>query len=243
MTTYHLPCSFPVIFSYLVFLLLVQIASSIPRDAAADYADPNYGKVMLSKIFCVHMVNALGHDMLFLDVDIALYRDPLPYFASKTGFDMYFQHNGLHKTRFAPLGANSGFYFVRYNEKTRHFFSVFSRMGDLVLATRSHQAALTMLLNEHMSLRGLRVKVLQDEQTDFPTGYHLHRGHRVVGRMMAGDHAADPYLFHANWLKSQDKIPALRKTRNWYIGEDDTCKGLGCCRPDPVFWENQTTTQ
>jgi hypothetical protein len=75
-----------------------QIFGLMPSDAAKTYHDINYGLIMLSKIYSVHMVNALGHDILFSDVDIALYRDPVQYFEERAppNFDMYFQHDGFH---------------------------------------------------------------------------------------------------------------------------------------------------
>lgn len=44
------------------------IFESIPKGAAIDYQDVNYGKVMMAKVYCVHLVNALGYDLLFQDL-------------------------------------------------------------------------------------------------------------------------------------------------------------------------------
>ena len=48
---------------------------------------------MLAKVICVHLVNDLGYDLLFQDVDVSWYRNPFDYFqaAENDGFDMYFQ--------------------------------------------------------------------------------------------------------------------------------------------------------
>jgi len=102
--------------------------------------------MMLSKVYCVHLVNALGYDVLFQDVDVVWYRDPLPYFHSPESrdFDFYFQDDGAHTNRYAPYSPNSGFYYVRYNDRTRYFFEVFLRMGELILG--KNYCLLRMLL-------------------------------------------------------------------------------------------------
>lgn len=48
---------------------------------------------MLAKVICVHLVNDLGYDLLFQDVDIVWYKNPFDFFHSdeNSGFDVYFQ--------------------------------------------------------------------------------------------------------------------------------------------------------
>ncbi len=48
---------------------------------------------MLAKVICVHLVNDLGYDLLFQDVDISWYKNPFNFFNSpdNSGFDVYFQ--------------------------------------------------------------------------------------------------------------------------------------------------------
>ncbi len=76
----------------------------------------------------------------------------------------------------APFSANSGFYFVKHNQKTNYFFSVLARMGDLINKSGSHQQTMQILLMDHMSLHGIRVKVMggEDEQADlFPSKFFV----------------------------------------------------------------------
>jgi len=194
-----------------------MIFGFFPKDAATNYHDISYALIMMTKVFSVHLVNALGHDLLFSDVDIALYRDPFEYFFQQPSeFDAFFQHDGYHHpTRFAPLAANTGFYYVQNNARTRYFFSLFMRMGDLVIMERSHQAALTMLINEQMSLHGLRVKVLGKDHKLFMSGYHYHADKKLLRKLKEGDH--EPYLFHANWLPGKEKMRVLLETSNWFV--------------------------
>jgi len=64
--------------------------------------------------------------------------------------------------------ANSGFYFVRHNDRTQFFLAFVLMAGDLVIKTDSHQQALVALLSEHASLYGLRAKVVSRDIEEFP---------------------------------------------------------------------------
>ena len=123
-------------------------------------------------------------------------------------------------SRLFLINANTGFYYVRYSDKTRHFFDELVKRGDLVLHTKSHQAALTTLVNEHATLRGLRVKVMKEDQELFLSGYHYHARKDLMGKLRKG--RLDPYLFHANWCTGDEKRPMLQKFKNWYA--QDQCQ-------------------
>lgn len=197
-----------------------RIFGSIPKEAAVDYHDLNYGQIMMSKVYCVHMVNALGYDLLFQDVDAVWYQNPLDYFKTMVDpdFDMYFQHDGIHHPfRNKPLAANTGVYFVRHNARTEYFFSVFVRMGEMVLLDKSHQAALTTLVNEHSMLWGLRVKILAEDHLLFLSGYHYHAERHIIKQMKEGKH--QPILYHVHWMNTNMKRPALIGSNNWYVND------------------------
>ena len=67
--------------------------SHVPEKEAARYGDKTFGSIMMAKVLCVHLVNDLGYDILFQDVDIIWYRNPFEYFNSDahSDFDVYFQ--------------------------------------------------------------------------------------------------------------------------------------------------------
>ena len=223
-----------------------RIFGTIPKTAATDYHDLNYGKIMMSKVYCVHLINSMGYDLLFQDLDLVWYRNPVPLFerrAAIENFDMYFQYDGTHHPeRFRPLAANTGFYYVKYNERTEYFFSVFIRMGDTVVADRSHQAALTTLANEHMNLYGLRVKVLARMTNVFLSGFHYHAHRYLINDIVTKKQR--PYLFHANWLPNRLKQTVLQETSNWYVNPECSAgnghpihkkkKSTNCCLAYPL---------
>lgn len=59
----------------------------LPETAARQYGDSSFKGMMFAKVYCVHVINQLGYDLLFSDVDMIFYRDPLPFFHSSQAGD------------------------------------------------------------------------------------------------------------------------------------------------------------
>jgi Nucleotide-diphospho-sugar transferase len=143
------------------------------NDAVVQYGSIPYAHAMLSKVLCAQLVSLLGHDFVFQDVDMVPYRaDYVQHFISfaDRDDDLLFQydHSSVDSPQYQPWSANSGFYYVRSNIRTKYLWTSLLRQGDLILRAKSHQAALSILLSEHSSLFGLKVKVLHNESEDFP---------------------------------------------------------------------------
>jgi len=72
-----------------------KLMDSIPSQEAARYGDSTFGLIMMAKVICVHLVSELGYDILFQDVDVVWYKDPLKLFhdskSAIANFDIYFQ--------------------------------------------------------------------------------------------------------------------------------------------------------
>lgn len=180
----------------------------MPEGAAKRYGDKSFKGMMMAKVYCVHLITVLGYDLLFQDVDMIWRRNPLDYFYSPESgdFDIYFQDDGARSPRYAPYSPNTGFYFVRNNDRTEFFFNTFVRMGDLIQASGSHQSALTSIMSEQASWRGLKVKVFGRDAEDgnlFPGGFHYHKRKDFMMSMMKGE--VTPYIFHMSWTKNKGK--------------------------------------
>ena len=196
------------------------LMASIPKEEAKQYGDQIFADIMFAKVLCVQLVNELGYDLLFQDVDMVWFKSPLDFFQDESlpKFDMYFQDDGNRQLRFAPYSANSGFYFVRSNPKTRHLFRHFLYSGDLINAWYSHQAVLIQLLAEHSSLMGLTVKIYPKEAEEFPGGLQFHRKKEVMKDIMSGNSKA--YIFHMSWTSSKkDKLKFFQQLGEWYVNE------------------------
>jgi hypothetical protein len=208
--------------------------------------------MMLAKLYCVHLINRLENNLPFQDVDIVWYKHPLDFFSSpKAGdFDMYFQDDGARTTRYEPYSANTGFYYIRYNKQTEYFLSCLIRLGDIVTQSSSHQQALHMVLNEHTSLYGLRIKVLSREDDEFPGGYHFHRTPEYMKKLVTGQ--IEPVIFHMSWTENKlNKRLFLEQLGNFFVsdkcvgktindvlqgnaGQDSNYLATSCCLAKPV---------
>jgi hypothetical protein len=195
----------------------------IPRKAAGEFGDSTFGAIVLAKIYCVQMISMLGYDILFQDVDVMWYRSPLEFFhnlnSSMANYDIYFQDDGNRGyPAYSPYCANSGFYYVRNNQKTRNLLNNYLMSGDFVLSSRNDQHVLSQLLQEHASLFGLRVKTLHD--TLFPTGFAYHLQKNYMKGLISGDQ--QPYVFHMSWTTNKtDKIRYYQQMGEWFVV--DTC--------------------
>jgi len=198
---------------------------NLPEKEAKNYGDRSFVAMMFAKVVCVQLTSMLGYDLLFQDVDVVWYRNPLDYFHDESNpyynFDMYFQDDGAHSARYAPTSANSGFYYVRNNNKTRYFFTALLYSGDIILRSHSHQQALVQLMAEHSSLFGLRVKVLDRETDGFPGGWNYHSpGQRTyMKKLMEGEITSE--IFHMSWTKNKDnKVKFFQQMGQWYVKKE-----------------------
>ena len=98
----------------------------------------------------MYSVVATGRHALFQDADVVWLRDPIEYFFTQADdqVDCFFMDDGARSARYTPLYTNSGFYFIRNNMRTQFFMHRMLMAYDTVLAVRSHQHALIMLLSE-----------------------------------------------------------------------------------------------
>mmetsp|Transcript_26431 Transcript_26431/g.54489 ORF Transcript_26431/g.54489 Transcript_26431/m.54489 type:complete len:675 (+) Transcript_26431:140-2164(+) len=206
--------------------------ADLPKGGeGVKYGDATFTSMMLAKILCVLYVSLLGYDILFQDVDIVWYKSPLLFFHSHDGvgkrlvdeYDIIFQHDGSPQQRYAPYSANSGFFFVKSNSKTKYLLTSMLYHGDLVRKTSSHQQVFNHLLLEHSSLMGLRVKVMdQHDIKEFPGGDQYQHDNNGMHRIFSGQDK--PFLFHMFWTDGHaSKLKFLRQMGGWFV--NDACLG------------------
>jgi hypothetical protein len=69
----------------------------MPTVAARRYGDAAFTGMMMSKVYVMHLLVTLGYNVLFQDVDVVWYQDPLAYFNNdQSDFDLFFQDDGAH---------------------------------------------------------------------------------------------------------------------------------------------------
>ena len=96
-----------------------QIFGQIPEEEAGRVGDGVFRKIMMGKVYSVHLVLTMGYSVLFQDVDVVWYQNPLSYFESSSNpsiskWDLLFQDDGSRSDRFAPFSANSGTLLVSF---------------------------------------------------------------------------------------------------------------------------------
>jgi len=193
---------------------------NLSHKAAQRYGDSSFSDMMYAKVLSVQLINALGYHVLFQDVDIVWYKHPLPFLQRNKSIqkhDLIFQDDGNRGPRFGPSSANSGFYFVRSNLRTQYLFISLLYSGDMIIESRSHQQVLIAKMNEHASLFGLRIKILNGE--GFPCGFHYHRKKILMKEIVELKRA--PYLFHMSWTENKvNKIFFFKQMGLWYMNEN-----------------------
>jgi Nucleotide-diphospho-sugar transferase len=204
----------------------IQNFASAPKKAAGIYGDDRFVAMMFAKVICVQLISVLGYNFLFQDVDVVWYKDPVQYFNEprfKRKYDVIFQDDGGHSTRYCPYSANSGFYFSYANDRTQHFFNSLLTYGSLIISTHSHQQALIALLNEHVSLHGLRAKVVSRDSADLPGGYQWNqKSGKYMRALFAGE--IKPVIFHMSWTENSSfKRAYFQQMAEWYV--QDQCVG------------------
>ena len=223
-----------------------------PSEAARAYGDRRFSAMMVAKSIVVQLTSYLGYDVLFQDVDIIWFQHPLKDYFGKPGhwsenFDTVFQDDGAHSLRYAPLSANSGFYFVRNNDRTRSFATTLLANTAMVFQTDSHQQAMVAVLNEHVSLYGLKIKVVHRDEDDLPGGYQWNmKSGKYMKAFFKGE--IKPVIFHMSWTKNKDnKIKYFQQMNSWFVqdkciakkkseipgAEDDLVST--CCSATPLF--------
>jgi hypothetical protein len=188
-----------------------KIFGSLPSGSEEKgiFGDMTFARTMIAKVYCVHMINELGYDVLFSDTDVVpLKPNILEYFYDrwkKEKFDMYFQYDKNPRHEQAPFSANSGFYFVKRNARTNYFFTMLVRLEDLILRVKSHQQVMMHLVSQFQSSDGLRVKVLGGEGEDhdaFPSK-SFYIGHDMPNGSLIN--IFDYCLISIRWLARTEK--------------------------------------
>ncbi len=236
-----------------------KIFGAMPKNAAGEYGDNVFRKMMFAKVYCVHLISMLGHDLLFQDVDVIWYKNPLQFFHYDNdgdntenttrqlgNYDMIFQDDGNRGPYYAPYAANTGFYYVKNNPQTKAFFNSLLMSGDMILSTYSHQIALVQLLSEHASLYGLTVKIWNRDMHELPGGHYFHNKFASMRKIVAGD--ITPYIFHMSWTENKsNKVKFMQQMGMWYL--QDACQnkpvaelektdnnaGPECCSTEPLI--------
>jgi len=225
-----------------------KILGELPKEEG-EFMDETFNIMTFAQIASVHMVNMLGYDILFQDADVIWYKDPLQYFLDDSNgvqsYDVLFMDDGSGQWDYQPWRANTGFYFVRNNERTRYLVSEFLFSGDVVGVYGNDQGVMSVLLNEHSAMHGLQVKTLN--WYEFPGGRDYHFNVDFVNDVI--DEKKEIWTWHMHWALNRElKVKYMEQSGWWYLNESCASKPLDellqeedigdltshCCSVEPI---------
>jgi len=166
--------------------------------------------------FTMHALSQVRCNFVVQDVDTFWYKDPLEYFQGMDSeADIVFSDDGARWRWYAPYDANTGLFYVRSNERTRHLLTSFLSLSDNVMA-RNDQSTMNMLLQLHSNQYGLHVKTISREEPIFLSGFHLWRRKDMMKGVMKNE--LIPYTYHANWNHGgEEKKQHLLQLGLWHL--------------------------
>ena len=133
--------------------------------------------------------------------------------------DLIFMDDGARTPRYTPFFVNSGFYFVKHNERTLHLFETFLKHApEEISLTHSHQSVLIKHIAEAHHLAGLKVFVLDSD--DFASGQTYHENKPLVRKIQA--RAFAPYVFHMCWTDNREnKVVYFKDIGLWFLPDKE----------------------
>ena len=194
---------------------------SMPKHAAGSYLDSTFARMMWFKVTSVFLALTAGFEVLFQDVDLVWMNDPVPYLRGQSG-DILFMDDGARTPRYTPFFVNSGFYYMKHNERTTFFMEKMIKSGPSEIGySHSHQAVLIRHLAECVHFIGLQINVLNTDL--FPSGQAYHERKNYIKKIQ--NHEFLPYVFHMCWTDNREnKVVYFKDVGLWYLpDEDPTC--------------------
>jgi len=196
--------------------------ASVSKRASVEYLDRVFVDMMWFKAFSVFLVVRNGYNVLFQDVDLVWFREPMEYFHNYTKYTdpntvAFFSDDGQRSRRYTPVFANSGFYYLLSNSRSIYFtWSIMIAM-DAIQVLGSHQNVFTTRLLEGLAINFGLIKLLSLEE--FPTGIMYHHNRDYMKKIR--NNQVHPYHFHMCWTQGKpDKLIYLRKAKMWYLTEE-----------------------
>eukprot|EP01038_Epipyxis_sp_PR26KG_P013922 gene13922-18671_t len=208
--------------------LFNEAYASVSKKASNDYLDRVFVDMMWFKAFSVFLLIRQGINILFQDVDLVWFRDPLDYFHEKqwkidnneinnnnnSQIEAFFSDDGQRSMRYTPIYANSGFYYLVANNRTEFYTWSIMKAFDAVHVLGSHQNVFTTKLLEGLALGINQAKILS--LSDFPNGILYHHDNGYMQEFKTGK--VHPYGFHMCWTQGKpDKLIYLKKSSMWYL--------------------------
>ena len=192
----------------------------MPTHAANTYLDHTFARMMWFKTTSQYIAVSAGFNVLFQDVDLVWLINPFKYLEG-LDHDIIFMDDGARTPRYTPFFTNSGFYFIKYNQRTLYFQEKMMKCGPSEIGlTHSHQSVLIRHLAESVHLFGLKVFVLDEDV--FLSGQAYHEKKKLIDRIIQRKYR--PYVFHMCWTDNRvNKVVYFKEVNLWYVNDRQHC--------------------
>lgn len=173
-----------------------------------NFGDHKFSGTMYYKNAAIHESLKLGANLLFQDVDLIWFKDPLPYLMKENlDHDIQIMFDGPNPWHF-PYYANSGFFYIRNNDASKAVFETALFNTANIFECGGHQSPLNRIFHHFSVHNVLSLRVLPEQL--FLNGhlFNLERG--VLHE--AGGWEEDGVVMHYSWTGNRDeKIKKLTK--------------------------------
>jgi hypothetical protein len=160
------------------------------------FGSKDYKNITMAKIDVIKYV--LSHDVktvLYLDSDIHVYQDFMPYLKSLNGYDIYMQSdNGKMNMEFNDNRC-SGFMYINKNDNT---LKIFDYQNYDTKKYNGDQDHINLMIKKY------NINCLQLPRNLFPNGVFINNVPK------------EAYLLHYNWMKGHDKKKNMIKNGHYH---------------------------
>ncbi|KAL1223991.1 hypothetical protein V5N11_004527 [Cardamine amara subsp. amara] len=126
---------------------LINATDSDQLSSQKDYMTSGYLKLVWRRMDFLREVVTLGYNFIFTDADILWFRDPFPHFFQDIDFQIACDHyNG--KPSYKSNWVNSGFTYVKANNKTIKFYEFWCDSGMRWNGRKQDQEVFNLIKND-----------------------------------------------------------------------------------------------
>lgn len=177
-----------------------------------NFGDRNYAATMFYKNAIIYdMLQTIpqGNFLLFQDSDLIWFKDPFMYLRKEEGeYDIQMMYDGGN-TNCKYLYANTGFIYIKNNERTRSLFETALNNSAYIFKIRGHQVIFDQILHHFVMHNVLSLRILPE--TEIVNG-HLVTKEGVVNSRLGKDWMSTAVCFHYSWTgDKKEKFKKLAK--------------------------------
>jgi hypothetical protein len=178
--------------------VLLDPADYPPAGGSQIFGDQEFASAVFYKSALLTDLLELGAKVLFQDVDLIWFEDPIPALDENADLqDIQLMYDGPNP-QYAPFNANTGFFYVTPTPVSKALFNAAMLDANSLFWLRNDQVVLNKLFEWFVEEDGLRLAILAEKR--FLNG-HLFPLEGDVSPA-AGDWKNDGVVFHYSWTEN-----------------------------------------